>query len=208
MSRSGGMSISLAGPDGRVLGGGLGGLLIAAGPVQVKAHKFRLFRSPVVLSSVNNQGFEFWPFPAARSFSLFFPPFFLCSNSRLSLEVFCQFVSWNINLGSSAPLGQYYLFQISLLEKSTDRLPGWSRMFHQPPLIMERIWLELRMWGSQWLKTTFPSEKNPTASVDHSISRSCSLWLISDPDLFPFSYLLVLPLLFSGNNLGHLNIWF
>ena len=34
-SRSGGMSVSLAGPDGRVLGGGLAGMLLAAGPVQV-----------------------------------------------------------------------------------------------------------------------------------------------------------------------------
>lgn len=34
-SRSGGMSVSLAGPDGRVVGGGLAGFLIAAGPVQV-----------------------------------------------------------------------------------------------------------------------------------------------------------------------------
>lgn len=32
---SGGMSVSLAGPDGRVLGGGLAGMLVAAGPVQV-----------------------------------------------------------------------------------------------------------------------------------------------------------------------------
>ncbi|KAL4557151.1 hypothetical protein LXL04_035323 [Taraxacum kok-saghyz] len=31
----GGMSVSLAGPDGRVLGGGLSGMLVAAGPVQV-----------------------------------------------------------------------------------------------------------------------------------------------------------------------------
>lgn len=37
MSRSGGMSVSLAGPDGRVVGGGLAGLLVAAGPVQVNA---------------------------------------------------------------------------------------------------------------------------------------------------------------------------
>ena len=35
VSRSGGMSVSLAGPDGRVVGGGLAGLLVAAGPVQV-----------------------------------------------------------------------------------------------------------------------------------------------------------------------------
>ncbi|KAL4385763.1 hypothetical protein GQ457_15G001530 [Hibiscus cannabinus] len=39
-SRSGGMSISLAGPDGHVLGGGLAGLLVAAGPVQVVVGSF------------------------------------------------------------------------------------------------------------------------------------------------------------------------
>lgn len=40
MSRSGGMSVSLAGPDGRVVGGGLAGLLVAAGPVQVVVGSF------------------------------------------------------------------------------------------------------------------------------------------------------------------------
>ncbi|KAK1361014.1 AT-hook motif nuclear-localized protein [Heracleum sosnowskyi] len=39
-SISGGMSVSLAGPDGRVTGGGLAGLLIAAGPVQVVIGSF------------------------------------------------------------------------------------------------------------------------------------------------------------------------
>ncbi|KAL2999078.1 hypothetical protein AAZX31_09G138900 [Glycine max] len=39
-SRSGGMSISLAAPDGRVMGGGLAGLLVAAGPVQVVVASF------------------------------------------------------------------------------------------------------------------------------------------------------------------------
>uniref|UniRef100_A0A5B6ZXQ8 AT-hook motif nuclear-localized protein n=1 Tax=Davidia involucrata TaxID=16924 RepID=A0A5B6ZXQ8_DAVIN len=39
-SRSGRMSVSLAGPDGRVLGGGLAGLLVAAGPVQVVVGSF------------------------------------------------------------------------------------------------------------------------------------------------------------------------
>lgn len=34
-NRSGGMSVSLAGPDGRVVGGGVAGLLVAASPVQV-----------------------------------------------------------------------------------------------------------------------------------------------------------------------------
>lgn len=34
-SRAGGMSVSLASPDGRVIGGGIAGLLIAASPVQV-----------------------------------------------------------------------------------------------------------------------------------------------------------------------------
>ncbi|KAM1069946.1 hypothetical protein ACFX13_001848 [Malus domestica] len=39
-SRSGGMSVALAGPDGRVVGGGLAGMLIAAGPVQVVVGSF------------------------------------------------------------------------------------------------------------------------------------------------------------------------
>ena len=34
-SRAGGLSVSLAGPDGRVIGGGVAGLLTAAGPIQV-----------------------------------------------------------------------------------------------------------------------------------------------------------------------------
>ena len=33
--RTGGLSVSLAGPDGRVIGGGVAGLLMAASPVQV-----------------------------------------------------------------------------------------------------------------------------------------------------------------------------
>lgn len=40
-SRSGGMSVSLAGPDGRVVGGGLAGMLVAAGPVQVRPISFK-----------------------------------------------------------------------------------------------------------------------------------------------------------------------
>ncbi|KAK4743882.1 hypothetical protein SAY87_010194 [Trapa incisa] len=38
--RSGGMSISLASPDGRVVGGGVAGLLVAASPVQVVVGSF------------------------------------------------------------------------------------------------------------------------------------------------------------------------
>lgn len=34
-SRTGGLSVSLAGPDGRVIGGGLAGILVAASPIQV-----------------------------------------------------------------------------------------------------------------------------------------------------------------------------
>ena len=34
-SRVGGMSVTLASPDGRVVGGGVAGCLVAGGPVQV-----------------------------------------------------------------------------------------------------------------------------------------------------------------------------
>eukprot|EP00250_Pteridium_aquilinum_P026723 c33493_g1_i1 orf=275-1501(-) len=39
-SRTGGLSVSLAGPDGRVVGGGVAGVLIAASPVQVVVGSF------------------------------------------------------------------------------------------------------------------------------------------------------------------------
>ncbi|KAG6499086.1 hypothetical protein ZIOFF_038842 [Zingiber officinale] len=39
-SRSGGLSVSLASPDGRVIGGGVAGLLVAASPVQVVVGSF------------------------------------------------------------------------------------------------------------------------------------------------------------------------
>ncbi|KAJ6710014.1 AT-HOOK MOTIF NUCLEAR-LOCALIZED PROTEIN 9 [Salix koriyanagi] len=39
-SRSGGMSVSLASPDGRVVGGSVAGLLVAASPVQVVVGSF------------------------------------------------------------------------------------------------------------------------------------------------------------------------
>ncbi|XAR63074.1 hypothetical protein NMG60_11022887 [Bertholletia excelsa] len=39
-ARSGGLSVSLANPDGRVIGGGVGGVLIAASPVQVIVGSF------------------------------------------------------------------------------------------------------------------------------------------------------------------------
>ncbi|THG14014.1 hypothetical protein TEA_022787 [Camellia sinensis var. sinensis] len=44
-NRSGGMSVSLASPDGRVVGGGVAGLLVAASPVQVW-HLFFLLSLP------------------------------------------------------------------------------------------------------------------------------------------------------------------
>ncbi|KAG5126276.1 hypothetical protein JHK82_027111 [Glycine max] len=39
-SRTGGLSVSLAGPDGRVIGGGVAGLLTAAGPIQIVVGSF------------------------------------------------------------------------------------------------------------------------------------------------------------------------
>ncbi|XP_062195715.1 AT-hook motif nuclear-localized protein 10-like [Phragmites australis] len=43
-SRTGGLSVSLAGPDGRLLGGGVAGLLIAASPVQIVVGSFNADR--------------------------------------------------------------------------------------------------------------------------------------------------------------------
>jgi predicted DNA-binding protein with PD1-like motif len=43
-SRTGGLSVSLAGSDGRVLGGGVAGMLMAASPVQVLLHCYNVCR--------------------------------------------------------------------------------------------------------------------------------------------------------------------
>ncbi|XP_068662388.1 AT-hook motif nuclear-localized protein 1-like [Aristolochia californica] len=61
-TRTGGISVSLAGPDGRVVGGGVAGLLLAASPIQVvvgsfmpnnpKEHRRRINREPSVLSGI------------------------------------------------------------------------------------------------------------------------------------------------------------
>ncbi|KAI0519197.1 hypothetical protein KFK09_006639 [Dendrobium nobile] len=56
-SRSGGISVSLASPDGRVLGGAVAGLLIAASPVKVVLGSFLLQKTkkPKQDSSVATQ---------------------------------------------------------------------------------------------------------------------------------------------------------
>lgn len=63
-SRTGGLSVSLAGPDGRVIGGGIAGLLMAAGPIQIvvgsfmpngyKAHKRKHHREHTVASPISS----------------------------------------------------------------------------------------------------------------------------------------------------------
>ncbi|XVE61556.1 hypothetical protein DITRI_Ditri06bG0050000 [Diplodiscus trichospermus] len=60
-SRTGGLSVSLAGPDGRVIGGGLAGVLVAASPIQIvvgsfmpngyKAHKRKHYRDQYTKAS-------------------------------------------------------------------------------------------------------------------------------------------------------------
>ncbi|RWR82384.1 AT-hook motif nuclear-localized protein 1-like protein [Cinnamomum micranthum f. kanehirae] len=63
-SRTGGISVSLAGPDGRVVGGGVAGLLLAASPIQVvvgsfmpnKDHKKKLNPNPSILSPIPTPG--------------------------------------------------------------------------------------------------------------------------------------------------------
>ncbi|XP_041024988.1 AT-hook motif nuclear-localized protein 7-like isoform X2 [Juglans microcarpa x Juglans regia] len=62
--RTGGLSISLAGPDGRVIGGGIAGLLMAAGPIQLvvgsfvpngyKAHKRKHHREQTTMFPISS----------------------------------------------------------------------------------------------------------------------------------------------------------
>eukprot|EP00249_Psilotum_nudum_P021453 c28110_g2_i3 orf=526-1704(+) len=54
-SRTGGLSVSLAGPDGRVVGGGVAGLLMAASPVQVVVGSFLSNGKKGKVQSVNTE---------------------------------------------------------------------------------------------------------------------------------------------------------
>lgn len=67
-SRSGGMSVSLVGPDGRVFGGGLAGMLVAAGPVQVVIGSFlpghQLEQKPLNKKPKYEHTISFGPIPA------------------------------------------------------------------------------------------------------------------------------------------------
>ncbi|KAF5747836.1 DNA binding protein putative isoform 1 [Tripterygium wilfordii] len=65
-SRTGGLSVSLAGPDGRVVGGGIAGSLMAASPIQIvlgsftpngyKAHKRRHYRENATAATTISPG--------------------------------------------------------------------------------------------------------------------------------------------------------
>ncbi|XP_056177204.1 AT-hook motif nuclear-localized protein 10-like isoform X2 [Syzygium oleosum] len=56
-SRTGGLSVSLSGPDGRVLGGGVAGLLTAASPVQVVVGSFMAEGRPETKSANQVESF-------------------------------------------------------------------------------------------------------------------------------------------------------
>lgn len=56
-SRTGGLSVSLAGPDGRVIGGGIAGLLMAASPIQVGPFPFVPFIPVTKLLPNDNYNF-------------------------------------------------------------------------------------------------------------------------------------------------------
>jgi len=61
-SRSGGMSVSLASPDGRVVGGGVAGLLVAASPVQVSdLPLFSIFSRACVPECLKTEPYNIFP---------------------------------------------------------------------------------------------------------------------------------------------------
>lgn len=61
-SRSGGLSVSLAGPDGRVIGGGIAGSLTAASPIQVSPVMCLLYNTK--LQVPESSAFCLVPYPS------------------------------------------------------------------------------------------------------------------------------------------------
>ncbi|KAH7438357.1 hypothetical protein KP509_04G012000 [Ceratopteris richardii] len=66
-TRTGSLSVSLAGPDGRVVGGGIAGVLIAASPVQVVVGSFLCNSKKAVPKNVKTQGSAGLPKPMDSS---------------------------------------------------------------------------------------------------------------------------------------------
>ncbi|CAH8275406.1 unnamed protein product [Arabidopsis lyrata] len=69
-SRAGGMSVCLAGPDGRVFGGGLAGLFLAAGPVQVMVGTFIAGQEQSQLELARERRLRFGAQPSSISFNI------------------------------------------------------------------------------------------------------------------------------------------
>ncbi|CAN6987407.1 hypothetical protein IGI04_001493 [Brassica rapa subsp. trilocularis] len=69
-SRAGGMSVCLAGPDGRVFGGGLAGLFLAAGPVQVMVATFIAAQEQSHLQLAQERRQRFGAQPPSISFNI------------------------------------------------------------------------------------------------------------------------------------------
>ncbi|KFK29037.1 hypothetical protein AALP_AA7G080500 [Arabis alpina] len=69
-SRAGGMSVCLAGPDGRVFGGGLAGLFLAAGPVQVMVGTFIAGQEQSQLQLAKERRQRFGTQPPSISFNI------------------------------------------------------------------------------------------------------------------------------------------
>ena len=76
-TRTGGLSVSLAGPDGRVLGGGVAGVLIACTPIQVCSFSHTKLKSQYIIYAVK-----------VFSISSIFLPSHTENNSTM-------FMSWN-----------------------------------------------------------------------------------------------------------------
>lgn len=69
-SRAGGMSVCLAGPDGRVFGGGLAGLFLAAAPVQVMVATFVAAQEQSHLQLAKERRQRFGAQPPSISFNI------------------------------------------------------------------------------------------------------------------------------------------
>ncbi|KAG2263211.1 hypothetical protein Bca52824_070290 [Brassica carinata] len=95
-SRAGGMSVCLAGPDGRVFGGGLAGLFLAAGPVQVMVGTFIAGQEQSQLQLAKERRQRFGSQPSSISFNI------------TAEERKARFERLNNSVAIAAPTPSYY----------------------------------------------------------------------------------------------------
>lgn len=193
--RSGGMSVSLASPDGRVVGGGVAGLLVAASPVQVRGFLYLLFHAPWYTK-------KFDMVRQSRNKTDLF------TRLALEMELYFDFLYYVSNPPDCT--WQFSFWEPTRAEEEAETLPRFNRhanccspnfnsrskgerldltTFSWGQLVFRALWLEKQ---ARWHKSVFPRWQKLTPYCRQNSVRS--------PVPVPCFFLMLSVILLVSNN--------